>query len=165
MVEWRQLVFEIVSNTLHKNYMRIIITLVWTILFSLLLITANAVECFPNSWEANRTVEGDCDFPIGYKVSGDMYTGPYTVNVTNGTLWINLSTNKITFTTGKILFTNGKADNSVSAVYSRGVGFANGGYYPCPGGRPVHTSWTRLLLAWWEWNPYSVWGWTFYCWK
>jgi hypothetical protein len=150
--------------------MKTILSLLGSIVFLILFTTANAVTCFPNSWEPNRTVETNCDYPVGYRISGDMYTGPYTVNVTNGTMGINLTTNRITFTTWRVMFYNGKADATVSTTFNPYVYYANGWYYPCSSGvpvggwRPVHPSWTRLMTTQ-EWYPMPVWGWYFYCWK
>lgn len=146
--------------------MKTILSLLGSIVFLTLFTTANAVTCFPNSWEPNRTVESDCDYPVGYRISGDMYTGPYTVNVTNGTMGINLTTNRITFTTWKIMFYSWKADASVSARYSRAYTYYNWWHYTCPAWtRPVHTSWTRLLSTSWEFIRVAIWNGTYYCWK
>lgn len=102
---------------------------------------AASVDCNP-SWDGTWAVTEDCNFPDGYKISGDINLGSYEVIVKNGrTLWFDLSTNKITFTTGKITFlgSSSKMDNTIpttsryyeTQAYSDGVGDTMTG---CPAG-------------------------------
>jgi hypothetical protein len=77
-------------------------------------------------WDGDWIVEWDCDFPNGnYKVYWDIIVWNYTVTIPIWiTLWIDLTTNKITFWNWKILFgTNAKIDNSVSTRYDFSVNY------------------------------------------
>ena len=74
---------------------------------------SNDPICWP-TWDGWWLVEWNCNFPVWYKIYGDICANWKTVNVVNGVLWMNLNSNRILFQWGKILF-NGSAkieDNS-----------------------------------------------------
>lgn len=109
------------------------------IILSFLFTTTYGVTCWP-SFDGDRTVEQSCDYPVGYKVYGDISVNDKVVNITSWTLWIDLSANKITFTTGKMLFTSAKANNSVSSRYTVSYWYStwNPGFIlNCPTGTTV----------------------------
>ncbi len=77
---------------------------------------SKAIECIP-SWNWNRTVEQNCSFPSWWKkIYWNINVWNKTITIPNWVvMWINLSSNKITFSGGKILLQwNAKIDNSVS---------------------------------------------------
>lgn len=114
------------------------------IIFSLFLFFSNilithAVTCYP-AWDGNWTADQTCDYPTGgYKVFGDIYVNTRTITIPAATtLWINLTTQKITFTTGKILIpANSKIDNSVSTRFYVAVAYTNWAVTSCPGNTEV----------------------------
>ncbi len=125
----------------------------------------HAVDCEP-TFNRDYTVERDCDWPGNYKVYWDIIVWNKTVNVPNGrTMWIDLSSNKVTFSTWKVLiYWTWKINNSASSRYYITKYYsASSGVTNCP-------SWYEVLNTTpsnYQWNsvtniPSSG---VFYCWK
>jgi len=85
---------------------------------SIIFLQANAIDCHP-AYNWNWTVTTNCTWPDWYKVYGNIYVWDYTITMwANDDMWIDLSSNKITFNNWKInLDTTAKIANHVSSRY------------------------------------------------
>lgn len=138
---------------------------IWVVISQVFLSVAYGGTCWPN-WDGDRFVESDCDYPVGYKVYGNIYVGDKHIVVNNGVLWLDLTANKIVFTTGTAAMVGaGKIDNSVSTRYSRGITYTRDDSNPvhnCPDGTVLVTDKSRKMNPW-ELTDWVAQSGTFYC--
>lgn len=168
-----------------KNKIKIILLAIVIFINILLIKTINAGYCHP-SYKWNWTVTSSCTWPDGYKVYWNIYVWNHTITMWSySDMWINLSSNKITFWNWKInLASTAKISNHVSSRYYISVNYnTNWNWVDCqydaPWNQCTHCpSWMYVFNRSSYSAPASNWtssymwiiprpmppSWRFYCW-